>query len=136
MRIRREFYANIIIIFLTFGLFLASIGFAQNSLPETPEEIKMVGPKILKSLPYSLKEFLKGIWQGILEFCQMAWGWLKIIWNSYIFPFLDNIWQKIKTPFEKEIKERKTIIKEEFKKRKRGAKRRTANSWQIPLAKI
>jgi len=50
------------------------------------------------------------------KICQETTGWLKKIWQSYIYPFLHKIWQKIDSLFGKEIEQRKPIIKEEFKK--------------------
>lgn len=101
------------------GLLLPSFSFAQVSpeirIPETLEKLKIVGLKSLKLLP----ELLKSIWQEFLAICQKIWNWYKNIWNSYIYPFFYNLWQKT---LGKEIKERKSIIKEEFKKEKEELK--------------
>jgi len=110
---------KIIPILVIFGLFLPSFSFAQVSpeikIPETLEELKIAGLRTLKLLP----EFLKSIWQEFLGFCQKIWNWYKKIWNSYIYPFFYNLWQKT---LGKEIKERKPIIEEEFKKEKEELK--------------
>ncbi len=70
-----------------------------------------IGLKALKFIP----EFLKSIWRGVVDFCRSVFNDLKNIWNSYVFPFFDNLWQKT---LGKEIKERKPVIKEEFQKEK------------------
>jgi len=104
------------VILVISGVLLPSFSFAQVSpeirIPETLEELKIAGLKALKLLP----EFLKSIWQEFLGTCQKIWNWYKKIWNSYIYPFFHNIWQKT---LGKEIKERKPIIEEEFKKEKK-----------------
>lgn len=41
-------------------------------------------------------------------------GW----WDSYIVPWLKNIWYKISVPFKKEAERRKPLIEEEFEKEK------------------
>lgn len=90
-------------------------GFAQVSpevkLPGTLEEIKDVGLKALGFIP----ELLKGIWDGFSGFCLKVWNFLKNVWDSYIYPFFYNLWQKT---LGKEIKERTPVIKEEYKKEK------------------
>ncbi len=102
------------------GLILPFFTSAQISpevkLPGTFEEIKDAGLKALGFIP----ELLKGIWDGFSGFCLKVWNFFKNIWNSYIFPFLDNLWRKT---IGKEIKERKPVIEEEFQKEKQEMKK-------------
>ena len=113
---------NLALFLIILGLILPVLSSAQISpevkLPGTLEEIKAAGLKALNFLP----EVLKEIWQGVLEFCLKVWSWFLNIWNSYIFPFLDNLWHKIQSSFGKEIKERKPVIEEEFQKEKKEMK--------------
>jgi len=115
------YYIKIIILsVLTLALTISPVlSFAQISpevkLPGTLEEMKDAGLKALGFIP----EFLKGIWDGFSGFCLNVWNFLKNIWDSYIFPFFDNLWQKT---LGKEIKERKPVIKEEFQKEKQEMK--------------
>ena len=98
-----------ILFLILIGFLLPNFGLAQVSEtagpPQTFGEIKTMGLKALKFFP----DILKKIWQETT-------GWLKKIWQSYIYPFLHKIWQKIDSLFGKEIEQRKPIIKEEFKK--------------------
>lgn len=115
----REYVLKIIVISSIVGLIFPYLSFGQISpeirLPGTFGEIKDVGLRALGLIP----EFLKGIWDGFSGFCLNVWNFFKNIWNSYIFPFFDNLWQKT---LGKEIKERKPVIEEEFQKEKQEMK--------------
>ena len=114
-----------ITILILFELLLPSFYFVQaanqSSLPQSPETLKeaeIVGGKILKLLP----ETLKGIWQEALGIWQTMGKRAKNFSDSYIWPWFQNIWQKIQSSFGKEIEERKPVIEEEFKKEKEEMK--------------
>ena len=112
-----------ITILILFGLLLPSFYFVQaaNQSPKPPQTLKeaeIVGGKILKLLPETLKE----IWQEALEIWQAIKKRVKNFCDSYIWPWFQNIWQKIQFSFGKEIKEKKPIIEEEFKKEKEEMK--------------
>ncbi|MBZ9569437.1 hypothetical protein KJA16_00760 [Patescibacteria group bacterium] len=108
---------KLVIILLIFGLILPSFSFAQEDqpvkAPESSAELKEIGKKILEFFPMALK----GAWQEVLKIWQGIWKWFKNLWDSYIFPFFQNIWQKISDFFRREIGEKKLIteIEEEFK---------------------
>jgi hypothetical protein len=110
-----------IILSILAGLIMPWLSFASSqdsssiSPPGTLEELKAAGQRALNALP----DFFKGIWQGFLGFCSKVWNFFKNIWDSYIFPFLDNLWHKT---IGKEIEKRKPVIKEEFQKEKEEAK--------------
>ena len=90
------------------GCLLPFFSFAQihsAGPPQSLEELKTAGLRALKFIPETSEKI-----------CQETTGWLKKIWQSYIYPFLHKIWQKIDSLFGKEIEQRKPIIKEEFKK--------------------
>lgn len=80
--------------------------------PETIEEAKFFGKKILEGLP----EAIKRIWQE--EACPL-WEetWVKW-WHSFIKPWLQGVWQKIQALFGKEVEKRKPLIEEELAKEK------------------
>jgi len=113
-----------ITILILFELLLPSFYFVQaanQSLPQPPETLKeaeIVGGKILKLLP----ETLKGIWQEALGIWQTMGKRAKNFSDSYIWPWFQNIWQKIQSSFGKEIEQRKPVIEEEFKKEKEEMK--------------
>jgi len=115
----RKHVLKIIVISSIVGLILPSFSFAQVSpeikLPGTFGEIKDAGLKALGFIP----ELLKEIWDGFSGFCLNVWNFFKNTWNSYIFPFFDNLWQGT---LGKEIKERKPVIEEEFQKEKQEMK--------------
>jgi len=113
---------KIIINFLVIlGLILPCFSFAQKEVtspPETLEEVKTIGMKALKLLP----ETLRGIWQEALDIWQIMGKKAKNFSDSYIWPWFQNIWQKIQSFFGKEIEERKPGIEREFKKEKEEMK--------------
>jgi len=113
---------KIIINFLVIlGLILPCFSFAQKEVtspPETLEEVKTIGMKALKLLP----ETLRGIWQEALDIWQIMGKKAKNFSDSYIWPWFQNIWQKIQSFFAKEIEERKPGIEREFKKEKEEMK--------------
>lgn len=84
-----------------------SFVFAQK-LPENFEDLKGIG----KGLWDRFIQGLKGAWEEAVKIWKKVIGWIGNIWNSYIFPFLKFIWQKIwnfclqvlKTIWEKIVK--------------------------------
>jgi len=94
-------------LFFVFCLTLPSLVFGQK-LPENFEDFKGVGGKILDKI----WQGIKGAWEEAVKIWQKVIGWIGNIWNSYIFPFLKFIWQKIwnfcfkilKTIWEKIVK--------------------------------
>lgn len=104
---------KIMIFWVIWGMILPSFSIAQElpqvELPGTWQEIKETAMKALSFIP----ELLKGIWNGLMDFCQHVFNDLKNIWNSYVFPFLKNLWEKT---IGKEFSERKPVIEEEFQK--------------------
>lgn len=92
------------LIFIISGMILPLFGFSQAiKMPETLEEGKTFGWDIVKNLP---REFLK--------IGQKIWEKGENIWDSYLLPWLKNVWGKILSIFGQEIERRKEIIKKEF----------------------
>jgi gas vesicle protein len=94
----------------------ASLLLAQESsppaqAPETLEEAKSKGEEVVRGLPDVIINAFKGMG-----------NWLKNLWSSYILPFLNNVWQKIKVFLGREVEERKPEVKEEFEKEKQEMK--------------
>ncbi|MDI6602859.1 MAG: hypothetical protein QME57_01925 [Patescibacteria group bacterium] len=130
---RFKILINILVIF---GLLLPSFsfaptpnlvwGFAQQPLikaPETLEEAKEMGEKILEVTKKELPGILERIWrEEVLPIWQKLWNFFKKLWNFYVWPAIKKLWQKIATPFKKEIERRKPIIEKEFKKEKQELK--------------
>lgn len=114
LKIRRS-----VLILVILGLIMPIYSFGQVSpeikLPGNFGEIKDAGLRALGSLP----ELLRGVWDGFSGFCLNIWNFFKNIWNSYIFPYVANLWQQT---LGKAIKERTPIIKEEYKKEKEQVK--------------
>ena len=98
-----------LLVILTVAILLPNFCLGQTpgtaGPPQTIEELKLTGLKAVKFFPETIKKV-----GGEVIY------WLKNIWNSYIYPFLHKIWQKIDSIFGKEIKQREPVIKEEFKK--------------------
>jgi len=103
--------------FLTIGLLLTiavPVSFAQESpmseAPETLEEAKTIGERILKDLP----EALKKPWQEALAIWDRMLGWFKNI----ISVWFREIWYNINSFLGEEVERRKPEIEEEFEKEK------------------
>lgn len=79
--------------------------------PETLEETKAVGERILWGLP----EVFKGLWQEAREVWGKMLSWFKNIWNSYIYSWFWDI-------LGKEVEKRKPEIQEKFEKEKKEMK--------------
>jgi hypothetical protein len=77
-------------ILLVVGLVLPSLVFGQK-LPENFEDFKKIG----QGLWDKFCQGVKNAWQEAVKIWKKVIGWLINIWNSYIFPFLKFIWQKI-----------------------------------------
>jgi len=104
-----------IIVFLSIaGLVLPSFCSAQNqtSLPQTPEswdEVKSLGVKILDALPQAIKK----VWGEAVEIWKKMGNWfIANPWQSWFKPRLQNFWQysNFKEEFRKELKEIKDDI--------------------------
>jgi len=91
--------------------------------PETLEEAKEMGEKMLWGFP----EALKGPWQEALGIWGRMADWFKNIWDSYIYPWFWNI-------LGKEVERRKPEVIEEFEKEKEEMKedipKATKSLWE------
>ena len=85
---------------------------------KTLEEAKTTGKKILTGFP----GLLNRLWQDVIAFWQKVINLLKNFLNSYITPWLQDIWQKIVFFLGKEVEQRKTEVQEEFEKEKEEMK--------------
>ncbi len=120
-------YIKYLSIFLITGFLLtlaAPLSFAQQDqgiqeLPQTIEEAKTLGERILWSFP----EALKKIWREFLTIWKTMLGWFKSFWYSYISPLLQNIWYRINSFFGKEIEKRKPEIRKELEEEKEEIKK-------------
>jgi len=105
-----------IIILLIISLIAPSFSLAQEDQllekSESLEKLKESGKKFLEFFPKAIKR----AWQEALKVWRKMADWIKNIWDSYIFPWLQSIWQKI-SDFFSQIGKRKLIteIEEEFK---------------------
>jgi len=87
--------------------------FAQEvpaEAPETLEEAKSLGQRILTGFP----EVFKKSWQQAVSL------WKKML--DYVSPWFKSIWYKILSFLGKEVEQRKPEIQEEFEKEKQEMK--------------
>jgi len=101
---------HFIIILSIAGLVLPNFGLAQEQMPQLPqtlEEAKSVGIKILKDLPDQIKK----VWQ------EEAWPLLKKTWQK-LWSLAEPYWQKFLSFLGKEVEKRKPAFEEEFQKEK------------------
>ncbi len=117
---------RIIIILVIFGFLFPSFAFLQNQSvksPETLEEAKEMGEEALGTAQKKLSGILERIWkEEVLPFWGKMWDGARGWWNSSIFPWLQNIWQKILGLLGKEVEKRKPVIEEELQKEKEEIK--------------
>jgi hypothetical protein len=73
------------------------------SVPTSVEGAKQMGLQALSFFPGIAKNLA-------LE----TFSWFKHVWQTYVYPFLYKVWQKIVSLFKPEIERRTPIIKEEF----------------------
>jgi len=97
------------LIFLTTIGFLLSFSFsvlAQEAVgaPETLEEAKTLGQRILWGFP----EAFKKTWQQAVVF------WKKML--NYVSPWFKNIWNSILSFLGKEVEQRRPEVEQEFEK--------------------
>lgn len=72
--------------------------------PETLEEAKTLGQRILTGFP----EVFKSVWQEAIVF------WKKML--DYVSPWFKSIWNSILSLLGKEVEQRRPDVEEEFKK--------------------
>lgn len=134
---KKYFLIFLIIIFIT--TIFSGFTRAQEKVnvpraPETIDEAKTMGTKILKGFP----ETLKGIWRGAFEVWRNIFERAKSFCSSHIKPWIINIWNKIKILLGKEVEKRKPEVEKEFKKEtkemkeevKREAPKIGKNMWK------
>ena len=92
-----------LIFFIIIGILTSNFAFAQKA-PETLDEAREVGEKVIEEAPDAFKESFneaKPIWN-------QCWDWIKK-WAKFI-------WDKIYFLLNKEVEQRKPTVGEEFKK--------------------
>jgi len=119
---------KLLLALIIIGLIFPFLSFSQSEqaykIPKSIEEAKEIGIRAL----YSVPNFLKSIWVGFA-------GFISNLWNNYLEPFLNSLWQKIKTPFEKEFEKRKPQIEKEFEKEKQEMKQEIKQDLSKTLSK-
>ena len=103
------------LMFLTIGFLLSfamSSVLAQETVqaPESFEEAKTLGERILKGFP----EAFKKSWQEAVSL------WKKML--DYVSPWFRSIWNSILSLLGKEVEQRKPEVEEEFEKEKQEMK--------------
>jgi len=125
---RKLLYKTIIILsiigFLTLPNFSsATEQIPQIETPETFEEAEEMGKGFLKETKERLPRILEKIWEEeVIPVWKKMYEKWRNWWNSYIYPWLQNVWQKILKLLGREIEERKPIIEEQFEKEKEELK--------------
>jgi len=110
---------KVIPVLILIGFLLSNFSLAQQmsqppKAPETLEQAKTMGEKVLTGLPRALIQ----PWQDALRIWSRMFNIFSGWWDSYILPWLKNIWYKISVPFKTEMERKKPIIEEEFEKEK------------------
>lgn len=103
---------------IVLGVALIVLLAAPLTLPkslQTPEKIQKTN---FRELFGFLIDILKKIWQKFPALLQKLLTWLKYVFSSYIHPFFNSIWDKLKNVFSKELTKNKALISKEFKEKK------------------
>jgi hypothetical protein len=94
-------YKNIII-FAIIGLILPSFSFAQigtesvkEKMPSVPEGWWNATKMFWGKFGGILANAFKKAWQSAVWFWQKMWGWFQNVWNHYIWPKFEWLWEKI-----------------------------------------
>jgi endo-1,4-beta-mannosidase len=101
-----------IISLIIFSLILPIFSYAQTpqytaQMPQTMEEAKSLGLKILERLPDAVKE----IWQKeALPFWRKMWQEAQGPLNTYIKPFFEKWWNKFLSLLGKEVEKRRPVL--------------------------
>lgn len=111
------FLILIISILLTNSYGLTVLAQAPKA-PETLEEAKTVGERMLIDFPSVLRK----VWQEALTIWQRMLNWFRNFWQKYISAWFESIWQKISSLLGREVEKRKPEIEEEFEKEKQEMK--------------
>jgi hypothetical protein len=101
---------KIIYFILIVSIFLPSFSFAQVNV----ESIKEKAPGILEEWGSAIKTFwykykniflsaFKKAWEAAVKVWKKMWIWFKNIWNKYIWPKIEWLWEKILYFFRKWI---------------------------------
>jgi len=90
MHFKSNSFYKIVLVLSIAVLILPDFIFGQK-LPENFDDLKEIG----EGLWDNFLQGVKNAWQEAVKIWKKVIGWLVNIWNSYIFPFLKFIWQKI-----------------------------------------
>tara|TARA_Y100000310_G_C20493744_1_gene720525 strand:+ start:502 stop:945 length:444 start_codon:yes stop_codon:yes gene_type:complete len=87
--------------------------------PETVEEAQEFGLQILEDIPGTVQ----GVWKTqVVPLWAKMWSITKNIWDTTVFSWVKEWWDKILSLFGQEIEKRKPLIEEEFQKEKEELK--------------
>lgn len=104
-------YKIIISFCIITGLILPSFGLAQEqtAAPQTVEEAKDIGIKMLEKLPDAVKSVW---WEEGLPILKKTWEISIKLWNKTLGPVIEP-WLR------KEVGKRRPVLEQEFKKEKK-----------------
>jgi hypothetical protein len=99
---------KIIYFILIVSIFLPVFSFAQID----SEQIKEKAPGILKEWGSTIKTFwlkqkdvffsaFKKAWDAAIIVWKKMWAWLKSVWNNYIWPKIEWLWEKVTSFFRR-----------------------------------
>ena len=87
----------------------------STALPETFEGAQQFGEQIIQQLP---KETEKVFQEEALPILQAVLSWGKNIWNGWILPWLQEVWDRVLGFLGQEVEKRKPIIKDAIEQEK------------------
>ena len=109
------------------SLLSANFALAQEeprvTAPETFEEAQELGESFLETIKKDLPGILGKIWrEDVLPIWENMYQIWSNWWDSFIQPWLQNIWYKFMALLSQEIEKRKPQIEETFEKEKEELK--------------
>jgi hypothetical protein len=126
----KKILITFLIISALIGPYCFSNASAVSEPPQNQQGVGTVIGKILNGFP----AVLRTIWQEALSIWGKMFSWVKNFWNSYIAPWLTNIYDKVKNFLAGEVEKRKPEAQQEFEKDKQEMKQEvpqvTRSLWE------
>jgi len=126
-------FKYLFLMILMIAVLLCDSGFVLAEVPKAPQtfkEAETMGKEILWGLPQALRN----PWQEAVAVWGKMGSWFGNFWNSYITPWLRNIWQRVYSFLGKEVEKRKPEIQQKFEEEKQEMKEEipkvTKSLWQ------
>ena len=134
-----KFFKKAVVFATLVGFLLPAFSFGQTmsvEIPKSADDAQSLGEKIIAAFWTEFPKAIRDAWTDqIWPLWQNMFGWVKQnIWEKYISPLFDWLWQKMGKMFGQAVEERRPGIEEDFEAEKQELKEeipKTSKSlWQ------